>query len=161
MNPGNLLFTFKGRINRAKCCLALLIWCVVWAAVLGAGFGGEMIADNAGAILIVIILLLLVTSGVSGVAVGIKRLHDRDKSGWWLLIFYLLPAVFDGIGRSGVPALSLVAFAISIWGFVELGCLRGTDGPNTYGPDPLEAGAEAAASPTWGEPVGAGRVKRE
>ena len=145
MNPGNLLFTFKGRINRAKYWLAVLIWCVVWAAVLGAGFGGEMIADNAGAILIAIILLLLVTSGVSGVAVGIKRLHDRDKSGWWLLIFYLLPAVFDGIGRSGVPALSLVAFAISIWGFVELGCLRGTDGPNTYGPDPLEAGAEQPA----------------
>jgi uncharacterized membrane protein YhaH (DUF805 family) len=41
--------------------------------------------------------------------------------------------------------LSLVAFAISIWGFVELGCLRGTDGPNTYGPDPLEAGAEQPA----------------
>ena len=153
MNPGNLLFTFKGRINRAKYWLAMLIWCVVWAAVLGAGFGGEMgagfggemIAGNAGAILIAIILLLLVTSGVSGVAVGIKRLHDRDKSGWWLLIFYLLPAVFDGIGRGGVPALSLVAFAISIWGFVELGCLRGTDGPNTYGPDPLEAGAEQPA----------------
>jgi uncharacterized membrane protein YhaH (DUF805 family) len=145
MNPGNLLFTFKGRINRAKYWLALLIWCVVWAAVLGAGFGGEMILDNAGAILIAIILLLLVTSGVSGVAVGIKRLHDRDKSGWWLLIFYLLPAVFDGIGRGGVPALSLVAFAISIWGFVELGCLRGTDGPNTYGPDPLEAGEEQPA----------------
>jgi uncharacterized membrane protein YhaH (DUF805 family) len=153
MNPGNLLFTFKGRINRAKYWLALVIWCVVWAAVLGAGFGGEMgagfggemIAGNAGAILIVIILLLLVTSGVSGVAVGIKRLHDRDKSGWWLLIFYLLPAVFDGIGRGGVPALSLVAFAISIWSFVELGCLRGTDGLNTYGPDPLEAGEEQPA----------------
>src|SRR3979409_807824 len=123
MNPGNLLFTFKGRINRAKYWLAPLPWGVrrtprLGAGVLGAGFGGEMIADNAGAILIAIILLLLVTSGVSGVAVGIKRLHDRDKSGWWLLIFYLLPAVFDGIGRSGVPALSLVAFAISIWGFV-------------------------------------------
>ena len=26
---------------------------------------------------------------VSGLAVGIKRLHDRDKSGWWLLLFYL------------------------------------------------------------------------
>src|SRR3979490_2183132 len=107
MNPGNLLFTFKGRINRAKYWLALLIWCVVWAAVLGAGFGGEMVADNAGGIPIAVLLLLLVTSGVSGVAVGIKRLHDRDKSGWWLLIFYLLPAVFDGVGRRGVPALSL------------------------------------------------------
>src|SRR3981081_1904315 len=101
MNPGNLLFTFKGRINRAKYWLALLIWCVVWAALLGAGFGGEMILDNAGAILIAIILLLLVTSGVSGVAVGIKRLHDRDKSGWGLLIFYMLPARCVAVGRRG------------------------------------------------------------
>src|SRR3979490_1849773 len=147
MNPGNLLFTFKGRMNRAKYWLALLIWCVVWAAVLGAGLGGEMILDNAGAILIAIILLLLVTSGAAGVRAGIKRLHDRDNSGWWLLIFYLLPAVFDGIGRGGVPALSLVAFAISIWSFIELGCLRGTDGPNTYGPAPPRAGRGAAG---WG-----------
>ena len=33
--------------------------------------------------------------------------------------------------------LHLVAFAITVWAFVELGCLRGTVGPNRYGPDPL------------------------
>jgi uncharacterized membrane protein YhaH (DUF805 family) len=32
---------------------------------------------------------------------------------------------------------SLASLAISIWAFVELGCLRGTAGPNKYGPDPL------------------------
>jgi uncharacterized membrane protein YhaH (DUF805 family) len=26
---------------------------------------------------------------------------------------------------------------LGIWGFVELGCLRGTAGPNRFGPDPL------------------------
>jgi uncharacterized membrane protein YhaH (DUF805 family) len=31
----------------------------------------------------------------------------------------------------------LVSFAISIWALVELGFLRGTPGPNQYGPDPL------------------------
>jgi uncharacterized membrane protein YhaH (DUF805 family) len=31
----------------------------------------------------------------------------------------------------------LAAAAIAIWGFVELGCLRGTPGPNRYGADPL------------------------
>jgi uncharacterized membrane protein YhaH (DUF805 family) len=35
-------------------------------------------------------------------------------------------------------ALTLVASAILIWAFVELACLRGTIGPNRYGPDPLE-----------------------
>jgi uncharacterized membrane protein YhaH (DUF805 family) len=33
--------------------------------------------------------------------------------------------------------LALAAFALTIWGFVEIGCLRGSAGANTYGPDPL------------------------
>jgi uncharacterized membrane protein YhaH (DUF805 family) len=33
--------------------------------------------------------------------------------------------------------LALAGFALTIWGFVEIGCLRGTTGPNIYGPDPL------------------------
>ena len=37
--------------------------------------------------------------------------------------------------------LHLVSFAITVWAFVELGCLRGTVGPNQYGPDPLEPAA--------------------
>jgi uncharacterized membrane protein YhaH (DUF805 family) len=37
--------------------------------------------------------------------------------------------------------LHLVGFAITVWAFVELGCLRGTVGPNQYGPDPLEPAA--------------------
>jgi len=31
----------------------------------------------------------------------------------------------------------LLAFAILIWAFVDLGCLRGSIGQNKYGPDPL------------------------
>ena len=76
---------------------------------------------------------------VSGVAVGIKRLHDRDKSGWWLLAFYLVPALLDGVGRTmNSPVIfGLASLAVSIWAIVELGFLRGTTGPNQYGPDPL------------------------
>jgi len=33
--------------------------------------------------------------------------------------------------------LAVAAFALTIWGFIEIGCLRGTAGPNTYGPEPL------------------------
>jgi uncharacterized membrane protein YhaH (DUF805 family) len=33
--------------------------------------------------------------------------------------------------------LALAAFALSIWGFIEIGCLRGSAGANSYGPDPL------------------------
>jgi uncharacterized membrane protein YhaH (DUF805 family) len=76
---------------------------------------------------------------ISGVMIGIKRLHDRDKSGWWLLVFFLLPAVLSGLGTTiGFAILfSLASLAVSIWGVVELGFLRGSAGPNQYGPDPL------------------------
>jgi uncharacterized membrane protein YhaH (DUF805 family) len=52
-----------------------------------------------------------------GIAVAVRRLHDLDRTGWWLLIIL---TVIGGI-------LLLVWF-----------CMRGTVGPNRYGPDPLE-----------------------
>ena len=51
-----------------------------------------------------------------GLAVAIRRLHDVDKSGWWFLL------VFTVIGL-----IVLIAW----------GCMRGTVGPNRFGPDPL------------------------
>jgi uncharacterized membrane protein YhaH (DUF805 family) len=54
----------------------------------------------------------------SGIAVGIKRYHDRNKSGFWVLIQF-------------------VPFIGAIWYFVETGFLTGTPGPNRFGPDPL------------------------
>jgi uncharacterized membrane protein YhaH (DUF805 family) len=83
-----------------------------------------------------IVLIVYIPLIVSGVFVGIKRLHDRDKSGWWLLLFYLVPALLNEMSNTSM-LFSLASLAISIWAFVELGCLRGTAGPNKYGPDPL------------------------
>ena len=51
--------------------------------------------------------------------VYIKRWHDRDKSGWWMLIVL-------------IPLVGL------IWFLVELGFLPGTPGPNRFGPPPLD-----------------------
>jgi uncharacterized membrane protein YhaH (DUF805 family) len=52
-----------------------------------------------------------------GLAMSIRRLHDRDKSGW-LFLLILIP--FVG------------AIILLIWY-----CMRGTIGPNRFGPDPL------------------------
>ena len=87
-------------------------------------------------------------------AVGSKRLHDRDKNGWWLLVFWLLPfalfvggfsiALFDDpkTGRSGDfstgAILVLASLLPALWGIVELGILPGTKGPNLYGADPAQ-----------------------
>jgi uncharacterized membrane protein YhaH (DUF805 family) len=41
----------------------------------------------------------------------------------------------------GFIILHIISFGITVWAFIELGCLRGTRGPNRYGPDPLSAPA--------------------
>jgi uncharacterized membrane protein YhaH (DUF805 family) len=144
MNPFVLLFGFSGRINRAKFWLAALIYLVFFFGVVGFVM---LVASSFEAIYAA--LLAYVPLIISGVAVGIKRLHDRNKSGWWLLLFYLAPVVLSAIGYyllggsdedgGGIPAqiLGFAVLAINIWMLVELGCLRGTIGGNQYGGDPL------------------------
>jgi len=76
-------------------------------------------------------------------AIGVKRLHDINKSGWWLLLFYLVPAVCLGIEQLTVVPhstrallLTFLFLPVAVWAFIELGCRRGTRGPNKYGVDP-------------------------
>jgi uncharacterized membrane protein YhaH (DUF805 family) len=90
-------------------------------------------------------------------ATTIKRLHDRDKSGWWLILFLIVPALLNGLADrlndesyvililSG--SLAYAAFAFSAWGFVELLFLNGTNGPNRFGPDPLVPAIPDAPAP--------------
>ena len=149
MDWGNLLFSYEGRINRAKFWLAVLVYAA--ASVVGTIIAFISLSEMVGSLISGLVSLV---SFVSGIFVAIKRLHDRDKSGWWLVLFYVAPivlAVIGGIawmfaameeGGAGAGGLGFVclaaAAAISIWAFVEFGCLRGTVGPNQYGPDPLE-----------------------
>jgi uncharacterized membrane protein YhaH (DUF805 family) len=148
MDLGNLLVSFQGRINRAKFWLAILIYFVanIVVGILGYASGSDAVATLLSSAVGLVIF-------VSGIFVAIKRLHDRDKSGWWLLLFYIAPSVLFGLGAviwiigiaadasgaaTGIAFVFFAAgFAISVWAFIELGCLRGTIGPNRYGPDPL------------------------
>lgn len=52
-----------------------------------------------------------------GIGVSMRRLHDIDRSGWWVLLSFTV------IGM--IP--------LFIWA-----CMRGTRGKNRYGVDPLE-----------------------
>jgi uncharacterized membrane protein YhaH (DUF805 family) len=156
----NLFFSFHGRINRAKYWLAVLVYTAIGIVVAGIGFimlgnGILELADEAadegivvgllskGVGFFLLALVVYVPMIVSGIFIGIKRLHDRDKSGWWLLVFYVVPFVLTQIasGLHGALALipSLASLVITIWGLVVLGFLRGTAGSNKYGPDPLAA----------------------
>ena len=130
----NLLFSYQGRINRAKYWLAVLVYMIGMIIIVAVFFAVPLIGYVFGAIVYLAMI-------VSGVMVGIKRLHDRDKSGWWVLLFYGVPTILSwgslGVGGILHTVLSIVSFAITVWAVVELGCLRGTVGPNQYGPDPL------------------------
>ena len=151
MDWTHLLFSFRGRINRGKYWLAILIYTVAWVAFVGVSIA--VIGSNtddffklAGVGLLIWLagLVLVVIGTWSGFATGIKRLHDRDKSGWWIALFWLGPSVLGGIqATTNNPAVAMTmgfgSFALATWGFVELGLLRGMTGPNTYGPDPLQS----------------------
>jgi uncharacterized membrane protein YhaH (DUF805 family) len=130
-----LLFGLSGRIDRATYWRAIVLYLggllvvAVIAALVGAVLTGHGHVDMAIPFLILLIPL------------SVRRLHDRDKSGWRLLAFFGLPAVLDYLpdaaGTGLQLAVALAELALLIWAFVELGCLRGAAGPNRFGPDPL------------------------
>jgi uncharacterized membrane protein YhaH (DUF805 family) len=51
-----------------------------------------------------------------GLAVSVRRLHDLDRTGWWLLLAFTVIGII----------------LLIVWD-----CMRGTAGPNRFGPDPL------------------------
>jgi uncharacterized membrane protein YhaH (DUF805 family) len=123
-----LLFSFQGRINRAKFWLVHVAMWLVMAVVFGVVVGDAALSTDPeaalrslgmapGLILAVVNVLMFWV----GLAVGVKRWHDRNKSGWWVLI-------------------ALVPVIGPVWYLIECGLLPGTRGPNAYGPDPLAQG---------------------
>jgi uncharacterized membrane protein YhaH (DUF805 family) len=109
-----IFFSFQGRIPRRYywgAYLGGMIPVVVAALTVILAFGEESDVTNLS---ILVIQLLVIWSTF---ALDAKRWHDRDKSAAWLLIRF-------------IPVIGV------LWVLIELGCLRGTHGPNRYGPDP-------------------------
>lgn len=90
-------------------------------------------------------------------ATAIKRLHDRDRSGWWIIPFVFIPRLFfqfsDRLPASNWFApFDWIISALWLWGLVELFIVPGTSGHNRFGPDPLAEVADetqAARTPAW------------
>jgi uncharacterized membrane protein YhaH (DUF805 family) len=134
MDLTSLLLDWGGRIGRAQYWLYWLCVAVYLAALLivasllfglGAGSGAT------------VLVLGLAPPAWSGIVVGIKRLHDRDRSAWWLLLLYAAPAaLFIAAPYAGGARLpcKFAAAALSLWTLVEFGFLRGTRGANRFGP---------------------------
>jgi uncharacterized membrane protein YhaH (DUF805 family) len=123
----NLLFSFQGRANRAKFWLVALgifvIEIILFAAILGpvaTSADPQQALAGIGPIAHIVMFVFVVVAAWVSLAVGVKRFHDRNKSGWWVLVNF-------------VPLIG------NLWYLIECGFLRGTPGPNDYGPDPLAA----------------------
>jgi uncharacterized membrane protein YhaH (DUF805 family) len=142
--------SFQGRANRKRYWLtSLSIFGLLFVSAL---FTAALsVLPLLGLVVISIWLVLFVASTANGA----RRLHDRGKSAWWLLLFYAVPMLLtipaelasysDDVGFKAAAAfLALIGLPFSIWAFVELGCLKGTAGPNKYGDDPLESQVQEA-----------------
>ena len=108
---------------------ALILSGIPWGDFSDSNLGSVAAADaQPGALLWVGIALLCLWAlavMIPAIAVTVRRLHDRDMSGWWYLGFILLGMI------------PLVGWIASIALLVIL-CLPGTSGSNRFGPDPLD-----------------------
>ncbi|MDR3376054.1 MAG: DUF805 domain-containing protein [Ancalomicrobiaceae bacterium] len=123
-------FSFQGRIGRKTFWLSYVLLqtiIIIVVAAIGGFLAQTMMSINDQGMPVFqppfyvflaisgIIYIFLLIGGLAG---AVKRLHDRDRTGWFIFI-QLIPIVGP------------------IWFIVEVGFLRGTQGPNRYGVDPF------------------------
>lgn len=146
---------FNGRARRSEYwwyVLGLVVAYLV-ATVLDSLLGlNRMIAGLYGPFA----LLVALGTFVPSLAVAVRRLHDTNRSGWWMLVVvlpYLALGIVIGmaagegdaaaaLGSAGLVALIAFAGAVLIFIFM---LLDGTKGDNRFGPDPKAAERGALA----------------
>ena len=117
---------FTGRARRTEFWMFYLFQFIIGTVLLILWF-----VPKIGVVFIVLSILFWLATIVPTIAVAVRRMHDQNKQGAWVLI-------------------GLIPFGIgAIWLLVLL-CIEGTRGPNQYGPDPKDpTGANQLAGPAW------------
>ena len=163
---------FSGRSRRKEYWMFLLfniligIGFTLLSVIVGgtaAAVGGESAALAAGGSMGIIAILQFIVNLVlliPSLAVGVRRLHDTNRSGWWLfapvigyvvLIAGLIGAGLFTLGPGATPNFGSMFAVIAIGGLLALVlaililvfmCLEGTRGPNRFGPDPKDPGGD-------------------
>jgi uncharacterized membrane protein YhaH (DUF805 family) len=104
-------FVYEGRASRSA-----YWWFALFMAIVSIGFdiivGVLAAATHSGGVIAILFALFLIGYLIVGLPLAVRRLHDTDRSGWWLLL-------------SLVPLGGLVVFVFSL--------LEGTRGPNRFG----------------------------
>jgi uncharacterized membrane protein YhaH (DUF805 family) len=113
---------FKNYVNfQGRSSVGAYWWLILFSVLAGIVLGavdGAM-AGGAAAPVGPLTALYSLATLIPSLAIGVRRLHDTDKSGWWLLLAFI-PLV---------GAIVLIVFF----------CGQGTRGDNKFGPD-VEAG---------------------
>lgn len=128
MSNLQILFSFNGRIRRLQWWMGSLIiigivlaLVVVVTTLVSVIYGDYRSAPPVIAMIFGTVFLACYLAIIwIQLALGVKRLHDREMSGWWLLLSF-------------VPFGGLILF-------VMLGFIDGTQGPNRFGPSPKGIG---------------------
>ena len=118
-----LLSSFEGRISRGA-FLAVWVSLLAFAVVIGLpNVVSQPIGELSAATFLIYFVGLLIC-GWAGAAVSVKRWHDLGYSGWMVL-----------------QSLILFPFA-----FIVLAFIKGTEGPNQHGADPVHSNAQSIVS---------------
>jgi uncharacterized membrane protein YhaH (DUF805 family) len=99
-----------GRISRSRFWMSMSVLGCSWVTIDMVLACGD---SDTKAIRVPLELMFLIAC----IILHVKRCHDRDRSGWFVLVALVPP--------------------LNIWYFIETMCLRGTKGSNKFGRDPL------------------------
>jgi uncharacterized membrane protein YhaH (DUF805 family) len=119
---------FRGRIGRDHFWrltgLCGLAYCVAFFSIV---FSINQ-SNVAGVVLVILAVFLFFATCVALLGAGVRRLHDRGKSGFWIILYYVVPAILavasmDPDGRR--DALFYIALAILVWVVIDLGVREG------------------------------------
>ena len=146
---------FSGRSRRMEYWMFALFLFVMWivlfglfmvlagSAILSAAGGsptGIFAAGGTAMILGLLMLVVWLALLIPSLAVAVRRLHDTERSGWWVGGYIILAVVSNVVrsstGSAGLGALLSIVTLVYAIALLVFMCLDGTRGPNKYGPDP-------------------------
>ncbi|MFC5067487.1 DUF805 domain-containing protein [Flaviflagellibacter deserti] len=138
MNWTWVFFSFQGRLARKPFWIGL-------AAPFGLALFGALFIWIVGSMaasppIIALEIAFAISISVLCLALGSKRLQDRDKSGWWILPYFFVPQAIASaalaLPDSAAPVFIAIGIAVAFCALLDLGCLEGTPGRNRFGTDP-------------------------
>jgi uncharacterized membrane protein YhaH (DUF805 family) len=143
-------FEFGGRSSRYEFWFFVLF--VTIASIIASFIDGLLFGTDEESVGFLAPIVSLVHV-IPGVAVSVRRLHDIDRTGWWILlpsvalvVMIVLLGIVALTAEDPVAALTGLGMSMVIVGLVYLAvlivlivlyCTRGTPGPNRFGPEPV------------------------